>query len=188
MKAVLLNGSPRINGNTKQALQIVAAELNARDIETEIIQLGGKTFAGCRACGLCGKTRDGKCAVDDGMNEIIGRVFAADAVVIGSPTYFANVTAEVKAFIDRCGYVSRSCGGLLKYKPGAAVVIARRAGADFVYAAINFFFGIAEMPIAASSYWNMSLARLPGDIQKDEEGIATFKTLGENLARLIERK
>ena len=188
MNVVLLNGSPRKEGNTKQALLIIAAELNEEGIETEIINLGGHVFSGCRACGGCGRNKDGKCVIDDGMNDIINSVFNADGLVIGSPTYFANVTTEVKAFIDRCGYVSKSCGGLLKGKSGAAAVVARRAGADFVYAAINFFFGIAEMPIATSSYWNLALARDIGEMQKDEEGIRTFKTLGKNLASLIKSR
>ena len=184
-KVILLSGSPRADGNTKQALEIVAGELQAENIETEIVQLGGRVFSGCKACGGCGRNKNGKCVVSDGMNEIMEKVFKADGLVIGSPTYFANVTAEVKAFIDRCGYVNRANGGLLRDKPGAAVAIARRAGADFVYAAINFFFGIAEMPIATSTYWNLSLARLPGDVHNDEEGVATFKTLGKNLAKMI---
>jgi len=112
---------------------------------------------------------------------------AADGIIIGSPTYFSNVTTEVKALIDRCGFVSKANGGLLRNKVGASVISVRRAGSNFVYSAINFFFGISEMVIASSNYWNMTLSVLPGDIQKDQEGILTFKTLGKNMAHVMKK-
>ena len=186
MKAVLLNGSPRAKGNTFDALSVVKAELTDRGIDAEIVQLGGNVYSGCRACGGCGKNKNRKCVItDDKMNDIFEKVFEADAVVIGSPTYFSNVTTEVKAFIDRCGFVGRANGGLLKHKVGAPVVIARRCGANFVYSAINYFFGICEMTIATSTYWNMVLAGAEGSINEDLEGVETLKTLGENIARLL---
>jgi multimeric flavodoxin WrbA len=149
MKVVAFNGSPRINGNTIQSLKIVLAEVEKAGIETEIVQLGGRKVFGCLACGKCRETKDNRCSrKDDEMNTFIQKMEEADGIIIGSPTYFSNVSTEVKALIDRCGYVSKSNGGgILKGKVGASVVSARRAGSTFTYSAINFFFGIAEMII-----------------------------------------
>lgn len=189
MKVVAFNGSPRKNGNTAQSIQIVLEELQKEGIETEVIQLGGRKVFGCLACNRCWETQDNRCIrQDDEMNSFIAKIQAADGVIIGSPTYFSNVSTEVKALIDRCGYVSKANGGeLLRGKVGAAVVAVRRAGATFTYSAINFFFGIAEMIIPGSSYWNMTLALQPGDVQQDEEGKETFRTLGRNMAQLLKQ-
>ena len=187
MKVIAFNGSPRKNGNTHRALNAVLFELEKKGIQTELVQLGGRKVFGCLACGACRQNKDKRCVrTDDEMNELIAKVDAADGVILGSPTYFSNVTTEIKAFIDRCGYVSRSNNNdILRGKVGAAVVINRRAGANFVYAAINFFFGIAEMPIATSSYWNSGVAMLEGDVEKDEEGMQVFATLGQNMAEML---
>ena len=189
MKVVAFNGSPRVNGNTAQSLKIVLAELANEGIETEIVQLGGRKVFGCLACGKCRETKDNRCArKDDEMNTFIQKMEEADGIIIGSPTYFSNVTTEVKALIDRCGYVAKSNGGaMLKGKVGASVVSARRAGSTFTYSAINFFFGIAEMIICSSNYWNLTLSRDPGDVQNDAEGIQTFQILGKNMAELLKQ-
>jgi multimeric flavodoxin WrbA len=187
MKVVAFNGSPRVDGNTAACIRIVLQELEKEGIETEVVQLGGKTLAGCRACGVCRQSGDRQCAtVGDEMNSFIEKALSADGIIIGSPTYFSNVTTEVKAFIDRCGYVCGP-GKPLKGKVGAAVVAVRRSGANFVYSAINFFFGINEMIIPGSSYWNMTLSRDKGEALKDEEGIRTFQTLGKNMAWLMKK-
>jgi multimeric flavodoxin WrbA len=189
MKVVAFNGSPRVNGNTAQSLKMVLTELEKEGIETEIVQLGGRKVFGCLACGQCATNKDNRCArKDDEMNVFIQKIEESDGIIIGSPTYFSNVSSEVKALIDRCGYVSKSNGGtLLKGKVGSAVVSARRAGSTFTYSAINFFFGIAEMIICSSNYWNMTLSRDPGDVQKDSEGIQTFEILGQNMAKLLKQ-
>nr|WP_245867605.1 flavodoxin family protein [Sporomusa silvacetica] len=189
LKVIAFNGSPRINGNTAQSLQLVLAELEKEGIETEFIQLGGRKVFGCLACGKCYEKKDNHCIrQDDEMNTFIQKMIEADGIIIGSPTYFSNVSSEVKALIDRCGFVAKANGGdMLRGKVGAAVVAVRRAGATFTYSAINFFFGIAEMIIPSSSYWNMTLALNPGDVQKDEEGIQTFLTLGKNMAKLLKQ-
>lgn len=188
MKVIALNGSPRKEGNTAQALQIVLAELAKEGIETELVQLGGRKVFGCLACRKCSELKNNRCVrQDDEMNTFIGKALQADGIIIGSPTYFSNVTSEVKAFIDRCGIVARANGNPLKGKVGAAVVSVRRAGSNFVYSAINFFFGITEMIVPGSNYWNVTVSRDPGDIQKDEEGIETFKTLGKNMAWLLKK-
>lgn len=189
MKVIAFNGSPRKNGNTAQSIQIVFEELEKAGIETELIQLGGRKVFGCLACGKCWETQDNRCIRnDDDMNTFIAKMQEADGIIIGSPTYFSNVSTEVKALIDRCGAVSKANGGdILRGKVGAAVVSVRRAGSTFTYSAINFFFGIAEMVIPSSSYWNMTLALEPGDVQKDEEGKETFRTLGKNMAKLLQQ-
>lgn len=188
VKVVAFNGSPRKNGNTAQGIQIVLKELEKSGIETEMIQLGGRKVFGCLACNKCFQIKNRQCArQDDEMNELIGKMLEADGIIIGSPTYFSNVTSEVKALIDRGGFVSIANGGLLKGKVGASVVSVRRAGSNFTYAAINFFYGISEMTIASSSYWNMTLALNPGDIQNDPEGIKTFQTLGINMANVMKK-
>lgn len=189
MKVVAFNGSPRGNGNTAQSIRVVFEELEKEGIATELVQLGGKKVFGCLACERCWETKDNRCArQDDSMNAFIEKIKEADGVIIGSPTYFSNVSTEVKALIDRCGYVNKANdGGLLRGKVGAAVVAVRRAGSNFTYAAINFFFGIAEMIIPGSSYWNMTLSLEPGDFQNDAEGIETFRVLGRNMARLLKQ-
>ena len=189
MKVVAFNGSPRAKGNTEQSIRIVFAELEKEGIETELVQLGGRKVFGCMACGKCWETRDNRCIrQDDAMNTFLQKMQEADGIIIGSPTYFSNVSTEVKALIDRCGFVNKANGGeLLRGKVGASVVSVRRAGSTFVYSAINFFFGIAEMVIPSSSYWNMTLSLEPGDVQKDEEGIETFQTLGKNMAKLLKQ-
>ena len=189
MKVIAFNGSPRVNGNTEQSIKMVLTELEKDGIETEIVQLGGRKVFGCLACGKCRENRDNRCArKDDEMNTFIQKMEEADGIIIGSPTYFSNVSTEVKALIDRCGYVSKSNGGgLLRGKVGASVVSARRAGATFTYSAINFFFGISEMIICSSTYWNLTLSRDPGDVQNDAEGIQTFQTLGKNMACLLKQ-
>jgi Multimeric flavodoxin WrbA len=189
MKVVAFNGSPRVNGNTAQSLKIVLAELEKEGIETEVVQLGGRKVFGCLACGKCGENKDNRCArKDDEMNTFIEKIEGADGIIIGSPTYFSNVSSEVKALIDRCGYVAKANGGdLLRGKVGTSVVSVRRAGSTFAYSAINFFFGIAEMIICSSSYWNMTLSCNPGDVQNDAEGIQTFQVLGKNMEKLLKQ-
>lgn len=183
-----INGSPRKNGNTKRALMIAGERLEQHGICVEHVQLGGLRVRGCQACNWCRKNPEKRCFYDDdGMNEILARVWEADGLLIGSPTYYSNLTTETKAFIDRCGYVSGANGGLLKGKIGAPVVSVRRAGGNITYTAINFLFGISQMPIATSSYWNMTLSRDIGDIENDEEGIRTFETLGDNMAEMIKK-
>ena len=186
MKTVLFNGSPRPNGNTYEMLKTVAEVLSEKGIETEIVQIGGKPVNGCKACGTCFKSADKKCVQRDGLNENFAKMAEADAIIIGSPTYYADLTPETKVLIDRCGFLNMANGNPLKRKLGAAVVAVRRAGSVHVFDSINHFFLINQMIIPGSSYWNMSLARTFGDYEKDEEGIRTMKTLGENIVWLLE--
>ncbi len=189
MKVVAFCGSPRKKGNTRQALEMVCAVLEKEGIDTSIIQLGGTRIHGCVACYKCAKKKDGYCHGhrDDKLNEYLDVMKDADGILIGSPTYFSNVSPEVKALIDRAGLVARLSGSLLKRKVGAAVVVARRCGASHVFSSINYFFLISQMIVPGSSYWNMGLALNPGDIQKDEEAKKTFNDLGKNMAWLLKK-
>ncbi|MCF7793079.1 MAG: flavodoxin family protein [Candidatus Cloacimonetes bacterium] len=187
MKAVLFNGSPRANGNTFEMLKTVAEVLRENNIKTEIVQIGGKPVNGCKACGACFKSDDKRCIQKDDLNSNFEKMLEADAIIIGSPTYYADLTPETKALIDRCGFLHGANSGALKRKLGAAVVAVRRAGSIHVFDSINHFFLINQMIIPGSSYWNMSLARTFGDYEKDEEGIRTMKILGENIAWLLKK-
>jgi len=187
MKVVAFNGSPREKGNTYHCLQIVLDVLQKEGIHTEYIQLGGSDIKACRACYKCFEKKNKKCIQKDGFNLLMERMIDADGIIIGSPTYFANVSPEVKALIDRAGLVAIANDYLLKRKVGAAVVAVRRAGATHVYSGINYFFGINHMIIPGSSYWNLGVGYDPGDVLKDKEGVGTFRDLGENMAWVMEK-
>ena len=162
MKVVAFNGSPRKEGNTFQSISIVLEELHKEGIDTEIVQLGNAHIKGCRACFKCFEKKDRRCVQKDDLNSFVEKMTEADGIIIGSPTYFANVSTEVKALIDRAGLVSRANDFLFKRKVGAAVVACRRAGGTDVYSSINYFFGIGHMIIPGSSYWNLGFGRNPG--------------------------
>ncbi|HDS62682.1 MAG TPA: flavodoxin family protein, partial [Methanofollis liminatans] len=182
------NGSPRKEGNTARLLAEVLAELEREGIETELVWIGGKKVHGCTACGKCFENRDGKCVIDnDFVNECIAKMTAADGIIIGSPTYFADVSTETKALIDRAGFVAMANGGMFARKAGAAVVAVRRAGAVHAFDTINHLFGISQMFTVGSSYWNLGLGLDAGDVEKDEEGLLTMRNLGANMAWLLKR-
>jgi multimeric flavodoxin WrbA len=168
-------------------LESVLEILSTKGMKCELIDITGEPLRGCTACDWCKKNPVGRCFYDDDIiNKCLRKMADADAVIIGSPTYFSTLTAETKALIDRAGRICRS-QGLLKRKIGAAVVPARRAGSLNVFQSINNFFLIQEMIVPGSSYWNMSLAAAPGDFQKDEEGVNTMATLAENIAWLMNK-
>lgn len=188
MKVTAFNGSPRPEGNTALLIGQVFETLNKAGIETELVQVGAGKIRGCIACYQCFGARDRRCAVsDDIANTCIEKMLASDGIVIGSPTYFAALTPETKALMDRCGMVSRANGDMFKRKAGAAVVAVRRAGAIHVFDTINHFFTIGQMIIPGSSYWNIGVGRNIGDVEEDEEGIKTMRDLGENMAWLLKR-
>ena len=188
MKVTAFNGSPRKNGNTSLLIGHVFSALEKEGIETELVQVGGEKLHGCIACYQCFSRLDKRCAVkDDIANDCIEQMLEADGIIIGSPTYFASLTPETKALIDRCGMVSRANGDLLRRKAGAAVVVARRGGAINVFDSINHFFTIGQMIIPGSNYWNVGLGRNIGDVEQDEEAVGTMQILGENMAWLLKR-
>ncbi len=188
MKVVAFNGSARKDGNTAILLRYVLRELEAEGMETELVQLSGKTIHGCLGCRTCSSRKDRHCAQkDDYGNECIDKMLAADGILLGSPTYVADISAEMKALIDRACLVARANGNMLRRKVGAAVVAVRRAGAIHAFDALNHFFLIGEMIVPGSSYWNIGIGRDKGDVEKDEEGIQTMQTLGRNMAWLLKR-
>jgi len=189
MKVVAFNGSSRRNGNTAILLRRVLVELEAEDVETELVQLAGKRFAGCTACLKCADTLDDRCSglKDDGLNECIQKMLAADGILIGSPTYYANCTATTQALMERAGYATRKNGNPLRRKVGAAVVAVRRGGAIHAFDSINHWFQINEMILIGSSYWNIGIGRDVGDVEKDEEGLATMTDLGRTMAWALKK-
>ena len=188
MKVVAFNGSARKGGNTAILLGYVLRELEAEGIETELVEMSGARIHGCLACRECSANKDRRCAQkkDEG-NVFIEKMEAADGILLGSPTYVTDVSPEIKALIDRACMVSGANGGLFRRKIGAAVVAVRRAGAMHAFDTLNHFFLITEMIIPGSTYWNIGFGREIGEVEKDEEGIRTMKTLGRNMAWLLKK-
>jgi multimeric flavodoxin WrbA len=188
MKVVAFNGSARKDGNTAILLNVVLEELKKEGIGIELVQLAGETLSGCIACYRCAENKDQKCAVvNDRVNEYIAKMKQADGILLGSPTYISNMTANMKALIERSAIVSRNNGDMFKRKVGAAVIAVRRAGSIHVLSSMNYFFLITQMIIPGSSYWNMGIGRNPGEVKNDTEGIQTMRTLGQNMAWLLKK-
>ena len=188
MKVVAFNCSPRANGNTAHMIATVLKVLEDHGIETEMVQVGGNDLHGCRACQGCSRNTDMRCVLsDDMLNDCIEKMVSADGIIIGSPTYFSDLTTEAKALIDRAGYVTRANGMVLKHKVGATVSAVRRAGGICTFDSINHFFSINDMITVGSSYWNVSLSRVPGDYEEDAEGVKTMEDLGESMAWILEK-
>jgi multimeric flavodoxin WrbA len=188
MKVVAFNGSARRGGNTAILLGHVLGELEKEGIESELVELSGAKMHGCLACRKCSTRKDRRCSqTDDFGNVCIDKMAAADGILLGSPTYVADISPEIKALIDRACLVGRANGGMFRRKVGAAVVAVRRAGAVHAFDSLNHFFLISEMIIPGSSYWNIGIGWEPGDVEKDEEGIRTMKTLGQNMAWLLKK-
>jgi multimeric flavodoxin WrbA len=188
MKVLAIIGSARKGGNTSALTKIVFEELEKERIETELIELAGINLNGCMACYKCFQNKDKSCINNkDEMNELITKMDEADAIIIGSPTYFANVSSNIKALIDRAGLVGIANDYLFKRKIGAPIVAVRRAGSVNVFDAINKFYFINQMIVPGSVYWNMGIGLQPGDANNDEEGVRTMKILGENMAWLLKK-
>ena len=180
MKVLLINGSPRANGNTYVALNEMSKVLNAEGIETELIHVGNKPIRGCVACGYCFKNR--KCAFDDIVNEVSDKFNRCDGIVVGSPVYYASANATLIAFLDRLFYSTKFDKSM---KVGAAVAAARRGGLTATTDELNKYFAISGMPIASGQYWNGIHGRMPGEALNDEEGLQMMITLAKNMAFLI---
>lgn len=188
MKVIALNGSARKDGNTAMLIQAVFAELEKEGIETEMIQMAGKKIQGCLACYKCFKNKDRRCSVDkDILNDIIARMEKAEGILLGSPTYFSDVTSGMRAFIERCGFVARANNYMFKGKVGASVVAVRRAGAIQAFTSMNLFLHYMQMFMPGASYWSIGVGRDPGDVMKDEEGMQTMRDLGRNMAWLLKK-
>ena len=188
MKVVAFNGSSRKGGNTALMVREAFGELEQAGIETELCELAGQHLRGCRACYRCLKAKDGRCSMDDdAVNGYLEKMLAADGILLASPTYFADVSSEIKALIDRAGMVSRANGDMLQRKVGAGIAVARRGGAIHAFDSLNHFFLIGQMIIPGSSYWNLGFGLDKGDVKKDEEAMQVMRTLGQNMAWLLQK-
>lgn len=188
MKVIGINGSPRPNGNTSIIIREVFRVLEKKGIETELVQLGGSAIRGCTACGACFKTKNGRCSMQgDVINEILEKAARADGIILGSPVYFADVTPEMKAFIERAGMVASANADLLKHKVGASVAAVRRAGALQAFDTMNHFLHSTQMVLVGASYWNMAYGKEIGEVEKDDEGMENMRVLGENMAWLLQK-
>ena len=182
MKVLLVNGSPHEKGCTYTALQEVANTLNRQGIRVEIFQLGNRPISGCIGCGACAKI--GKCFMRDQVNEFLEKAAEADGFIFGSPVHFASGSGMMTCFMDRVFYVSFSTG-VLSHKPAASVVTCRRAGATAAFDQLNKYFTVSNMPVVSSQYWNMIHGNTPEEIKKDLEGMQILRTLGNNMAWLL---
>jgi multimeric flavodoxin WrbA len=188
MKVVALNGSARKDGNTAILINGVFEELKKEGIETELIQMAGKPIQGCIACYKCFKNQNRRCSVEkDMLNEIIAAMEPAEGILLGSPTYFSDVSSGMRAFIERCGFVARANDYMFKGKVGAALTAVRRAGAVPAFSSMNLFLHYMQMFMPGASYWSIGVGRDPGDVLKDDEGIQTMKSLGQNMAFLLKK-
>lgn len=180
MKVLMLNGSPKASGNTGRALEEIGRQLEKEGVEYEIFQLGGAPVRDCIGCGQC--TEAGCAFDDDGVNAFIAKAKEADGFVFGTPVYYAHPSGRILSFLDRVFF---SSGEIFTHKPGAAVAIARRAGTTASFDVLNKYFGISEMPVAGSTYWNIAHGRRPGEVELDEEGLRTMRNLARNLAWML---
>jgi len=188
MKVVAFNGSPHKDGNTSILINHVLGELKKEGIETEVVQVGGKKIRGCIACYKCMENLNQRCAVDnDILNGCIEKILEAQGILLGSPVYFTDVTAEMKALIDRVGLVGAANGYMYKRKVGAAVAAVRRAGSTHTLDTMNHLFTYHQMIVPGSSYWNMGIGMMPGEVEKDAEGLQTMQVLGQNMAWLLKK-
>ncbi|HNX82405.1 MAG TPA: flavodoxin family protein [Candidatus Omnitrophota bacterium] len=188
MKVIAINGSARKDGNTAILIKRVFAELEREGITTELIQLAGEQVSGCVACFKCFSNKNKRCAISgDCVNDCIAKMEEADGIILGSPTYFADCTAQIKALIDRSGMTARANGDMFKRKVGAAVVSVRRAGAIHAFDSLNHFFTIGQMIIVGSTYWNIGIGRERGEVEQDGEGMKTMESLGQNMAWLLKK-
>ena len=185
MKALAINGSPRKGGNTELLLKQVLAPLVDAGWDTEFVQLGGKPIRGCQACYQCFKKKNSRCGQkDDFFNRCMEKMVEADAIILGSPTYFTDVSAEMKALLDRAGLVAVANGGLFRGKIGAAVVAVRRGGGTHAFDTMNHMFLMSGVIVSGSTYWNLGFGLDKGDVKKDEEAARNMKDLGQTIAWL----
>ncbi len=185
MKIVLISGSPKPNGNTALLMQECAKVIEERGVEAEIVSFAGMKIESCIGCGKCAKT--GECGLDDGLNEVIGKIRGAEGLIVGAPVYFGTARGDVMCALQRIGYVSRSTDKFLTGKVGGPIAVARRGGQTLTLQEMLMFFLINDMIVPGSSYWNMVFGRLPGEALNDEEGMATVRHFAENVAGLVKR-
>jgi multimeric flavodoxin WrbA len=188
MKVLTVNTSPRKNGNTSIILNEMSKILKEANIETEIYNIPNEAIRGCTACMTCFKKQNMQCITkDDCLNDVVAKMAEADGLILGSPTYFADVNAEMKAIIERVGFVNRANGNFLRRKPACGVSAVRRGGANRVFDTFNHFFLINEMIVPGSVYWNFVFGREIGEILNDDEGMNTIRVLAENMGWLLRK-
>jgi multimeric flavodoxin WrbA len=188
MKVVAFSGSARKDGNTAILVNAVFKELKKAGIKTELVQFSGKKIRGCIACMKCFENQDKRCALKgDVINDCIEKMLEADGIILASPTYFSDVSAEMKALIDRAGFVAKANQDMFRRKVGAGVIAVRRGGAIHAFDTLNHFFFINQMIVPGSSYWNIGIGLAPGDVNSDDEGMMTMRTLGANMAWLMKK-
>lgn len=180
MKVLMINGSPRANGNTAMALEEARKEFEKQGIEAEIVQVGNKPVRGCIACRSC--FQKGKCVFDDVVNELAPKFQESDGLIVASPVYYASANATLVAVLDRLFYSTRFDKTM---KVGASVAVARRGGCSATFDQLNKYFTISNMPIASSQYWNSVHGGMPGEAEQDPEGLQTMRTLAKNMSFLI---
>ena len=188
MKVLGISGSPRRGGNTDILIQTALGVLADEGLQTEFLSLADRPVKPCTACGGCFKTDVIQCVQEDPAFEgVLEKFSAADGILIGSPVYFGSATPQTMSLLDRVGYVARRHPQLLRRKVGAAVVVARRAGQNFTFAQLNYFFLISEMIVPGSNYWNVAFGRQKGEVASDAEGMETVRTLARNMAWLMKK-
>ena len=186
MKVIAINGSPRKDGNTSILIQAVFKELESQGIDTEEINIATQSIHGCVACMKCAENQDKHCIIkSDSLNDIIDKMIDADGIILGSPVYCADLSGQMKLFLDRVSFVSAVNENMLKRKVGAPIVAARRAGALNALHSLNSFFTILEMVIVGSTYWNLAFGMEKGEVLQDAEGMQTMRNLGKNMAWLL---
>ncbi|OGX55470.1 MAG: FMN reductase [Omnitrophica WOR_2 bacterium RIFOXYC2_FULL_38_12] len=188
MNVLLINGSPRKNGNTCYLLNKVITTLTENGIATELIHLADKNINGCTGCFKCAVNKDKKCVIKlDDFNEVFAKMLEADGIIIGSPTYFTDVTTEVKSILDRAGAVSFVNDGLFRHKAGAAIIALRRGGGVHAFDTINHMFLMNQMFVVGSTYWNLGFGLNEGDVKNDTEGLANMEDLANSMAFLLKK-
>ncbi|CEQ06473.1 flavodoxin family protein [Paeniclostridium sordellii] len=186
MKVVAFNGSPHKRGNTYNAIETVAKELEKEGIEVEIVHVGNKAIRGCIACGGCSRNQNERCVLDkDEVNEWIQKMKEADGIILGSPVYYSAIAGTMKSFLDRAFYVASSNGGMFRHKVGASVVAVRRSGGIPVFDQLNNYINYSEMIMPTSNYWNVAYGTAPGEVTQDEEGMQIMRVLGKNMAWMM---
>ncbi len=188
MKVLGISGSPQQGGNTEFLISTALSVLTEAGLETEFVSLADRPIKPCLACGGCSKSEMIQCVQDDpAFDGILEKFAAADGILVGSPVYFGSATPQTMSLLDRVGYVARRHPQILRRKVGAAIVVGRRAGQNFTFAQLNYFFLISEMIVPGSSYWNVAIGRDKGEVQNDHEGVETVKTLARNMAWLMKK-
>jgi multimeric flavodoxin WrbA len=188
MKVVAFNGSPRAEGNTARLIKIVFKELEREGIKTQLVNLGKERLQGCTACLGCAKAKDRHCVLlGDKLNDYIDLMLEADGIILGSPVYCSDMTANLKALVERASFVGKMNQDMLQRKVGAAVVAVRRGGACHTFSSINYFFTILQMIVVGSSYWNFGMGLQAGEVEQDEEGVQTMVNLGKNMAWVLKK-